>query len=39
VPEVQQWQQLLRLPGWTATARGLPDSCGLQLPTPHSERT
>ena len=32
VPEVQQWQQLLALPGWQATAHGLPDSCGLVLP-------
>lgn len=34
VPEVQQWQQLLALPGWQSTARGLPASCGLVLPTP-----
>ena len=34
VPEVQQWQQLLALPGWQSTACGLPASCGLVLPTP-----
>ena len=33
VPEVQQWQQLLTLPGWQATARGLPASCGITLPS------
>lgn len=32
VPEVQQWQQLLAVAGWQATARGLPDSCGITLP-------
>lgn len=32
VPEVLQWQQLLTLPGWQATARGLPASCGITLP-------
>ena len=32
VPEVQQWQQLLRVKGWQATARGLPETCGMQLP-------
>ena len=30
--KLQQWQQLLALPGWQATAHGLPDSCGLVLP-------
>ena len=33
LPEVQQWQQLMALPNWHATARGLPASCGLALPT------
>ena len=33
VPEVQQWQQLLTLPGWQAMARGLPASCGITLPS------
>lgn len=36
VPEVQQWQQLLAVPGWQATERGLPESCGTLLPTPAS---
>lgn len=31
VPEVQQWQRLLALPGWQAGANPLPASCGVQL--------
>ena len=34
--QLQQWQQLLAVPGWQATERGLPESCGTLLPTPAS---
>jgi tRNA pseudouridine65 synthase len=37
VPEVQQWQQLLSIAGWTAAARGMPPSCGITLPSRASD--